>query len=213
MIWAYWISTTHPSHDSDGQGLLWALCYCIQKAGGDAQCIWNTEGKKLRKVVKWWLNNVLSSVFALLSCSDYYKVNLNGKVSTMPTVMRVEGKLFAHNTDQYDSAFQFTVPSAVGWISSFACVASELCRNVCPWSKDTHKTVVLRVGVACTHFSCHRLPQYRGIIGRDVLSRLSCVFGLHWDFRFPILLSYFVVKLHWSTRKACIIPQRGIKWI
>lgn len=43
--------------------------------------IWGTEGKKLRVVVKWWwLNKLLGSVLAFLSCSGNYKVNLNGKV-------------------------------------------------------------------------------------------------------------------------------------
>lgn len=122
------------------------------------------------------------------------------------------GKI-AHNTDHYSSTFQFTVLSAVGWFSIFACVAGEFCRNACPWSKDSHKTVLLRVGLACTQFSCPHLPWYSGIVGRDVLSRLSCVFGLPCDFRFSIMLSYFVVRQYCSTRKTCIIPQRGIKWI
>lgn len=42
-----------------------------------------TKGKELREVVKsWWLNKLLGSRLAFLSSSGYYKVNLNGKVST-----------------------------------------------------------------------------------------------------------------------------------
>lgn len=41
MIWACWISTANPSYSSDRQSasLLQGLCYRIQKAGGDAQCV------------------------------------------------------------------------------------------------------------------------------------------------------------------------------
>lgn len=47
----------------------------------------------------------LGSVLAFLSCSGYYKVNLNGKVSTLPTVRYVERKLCAYNTDHFQQCF------------------------------------------------------------------------------------------------------------
>lgn len=73
--------------------------------------------KKLREVVQWWW--LLGSVLAFLSSLGYYQVNLNGKVSTQPTILYVERKLCMCNTEHYNSAFQFLVLSGMGWICVF----------------------------------------------------------------------------------------------